>query len=65
MFLFYLAFFVEKTILSIYQENNIFSSFDKLKESNAIVEEKEDILKTFLNLKLKEVYQYYLNSKIK
>lgn len=55
--------YLDKKIIDIYQENNIIESFDFLVNHNLIHANKEYTLKVFLNLKLKEVIEYYINSK--
>ena len=55
--------YINKKIIEIYQENNIIESFDYLINNNLIHSNKEYTLKVFLNLKLKEVIEYYINSK--
>ena len=52
-------FYLNQNILSIYSENKIFSSLNEL----VIIKGKEKSLETFLNLKLIEVFEYYINSK--
>ena len=56
-------YYLEQTILKIYQENKLIESFDNLIDKNLILPNKEKTLQIFLNLKLKDVIDYYINSK--
>lgn len=56
-------YYLEQTILEIYQENKLIESFDNLIDKNLILPNKEKTLQIFLNLKLKDVIDYYINSK--
>ena len=56
-------FYLCQSIISIYIKNKIFQSFEELIQKDYIIKEKEESLKIFFNIKLQEVFEYYLNSK--
>jgi len=56
-------YYLSQNILSIYIKNKMFENYEELINKDFIIEGKENILKTFLNIKLQEVFEYYLNSK--
>lgn len=51
--------YLHQSILSIYADNNVFTSINEL----SVVKGMETHLTTFLNMKLIEVFEYYLHSK--
>lgn len=55
--------YFKKNIYEIYSEHQIFSSLEDLFENNFIKEERKNIFKEFINLTLKEFYEYYITSK--
>jgi len=55
-------YYLSKTILEIYREFNIIESLDDLVSKGNIVENRKKILEDFLNMSLKQVYEYYINS---
>jgi hypothetical protein len=55
--------YLEKTIMDIYKEFNIIPSVEEFLEKGYLLEDKVTIFRDFLNLKLKSVFEYYLNSK--
>jgi hypothetical protein len=56
--------YLNKTILEIYQEFGIISSFETLEQKNIIKNEKKDLLKELLSMEFKKVYNFYITSKI-
>lgn len=55
--------YLSKSIIEIYKENNILSSFDEMKAKGSIEENKQWALEEFLQMTLKEVFDYYVHSK--
>lgn len=52
-------YYLQQSILTIYADNKVFTSISELNVVNGM----EKYLKTFLNMKLIEVFEYYIHSK--
>lgn len=52
-------YYLQQSILTIYADNKVFTSISELN----VVKGMEKYLKTFLNMKLIEVFEYYIHSK--
>lgn len=55
-------YYLNRTILEIYQEFNIIKSFEDLVEKGYVIEGRKKILEDFISLTFKQVYEYYINS---
>jgi len=55
-------YYLNRTVLEIYQEFNIIKSFEDLVEKGYVIDGRKNILEDFVSLTFKQVYEYYINS---
>ena len=55
--------FINKSVLEIYEDHNIFLNLEDLVEKDFIKKDKLDLLKEFLSLSFTEVYHLYIGSR--
>jgi predicted glutamine amidotransferase len=54
--------YLQKTVLEMYQENELITDIEEFFEKNYVKSDREQIFKDFLNLSFKDVYEYYISS---